>query len=58
LISSTNKDKSTTIVLKTTNPYLPDRVEFKHQFVNFKAGQSMVNMERKEFGMENEKKHH
>jgi hypothetical protein len=24
--------------LKTTNPYLPDQVEFKHQFVKFKAG--------------------
>ena len=32
------KYEFTTIVLKTTNPYLPDRVEFKHQFVNFKAG--------------------
>ena len=28
----------TTIVLKTTNPCLPDRVEFRHQFVKFKAG--------------------
>jgi hypothetical protein len=24
--------------LKTTNPYLPEQVEFMHQFVNFKAG--------------------
>ena len=32
------KCEFTTIVLKTTNPYLPDRVEFKHQFVKFKAG--------------------
>ena len=28
----------TTINLKTTNPYLPDRAEFKHQFVKFEAG--------------------
>ena len=26
------KYEITTIDLKTTNPYLPDRVEFKHQF--------------------------
>ena len=32
------KYEFTTIVLKTTNPYLLDRVEFKHQFVKFKAG--------------------
>ena len=27
-----------TIVFKTNYPYLPDQVEFKHQFVKFKAG--------------------
>ena len=32
------KYEFTTIVLKTTNPYLLDQVEFKHQFVKFKAG--------------------
>ena len=32
------KYEFTTIVLKTTNPYLPDRVEFKLQFVKYKAG--------------------
>ena len=32
------KYEFTIIVLKTTNPYLPDRVEFKHQLVKFKAG--------------------
>ena len=32
------KYEITTIDLKTTNPYLPDRVEFKHQFVKFEAG--------------------
>mgnify|MGYP006154516221 CR=1 FL=1 len=35
------KYEITTIDLKTTNPYLPDRVEFKHQFVNFKAGHAI-----------------
>ena len=35
---NTKKDKITSIVLKSTNPYLPDRVEFKHQFVKFEAG--------------------
>ena len=32
------KYEITTINLKTTNPCLPDRVEFKHQFVKFEAG--------------------
>ena len=32
------KYEITTINLKTTNPYLPNRVEFKHQFVKFEAG--------------------
>ena len=32
------KYEITTIDLETTNPYLPDRVEFKHQFVKFEAG--------------------
>ena len=36
--TNSKKYKLTTIVLKTTNPYLPDRVEFKHQFVKSKAG--------------------
>ena len=36
--TDTKKGKFTIIVLKSTNPYLLDRVEFKHQFVNFKAG--------------------
>ena len=31
----------TTVVLKSTNPYLPDRVEFRHQFVKFKAGRGI-----------------
>ena len=31
----------TTIVLKSTNPCLPDRVEFKHQFVKFEAGHAI-----------------
>ena len=31
----------TTINLKTTNPHLPDRVEFKHQFVKFEAGHAI-----------------
>ena len=31
----------TTIDLKTTNPYLPDRFEFKHQFVKFMAGHAI-----------------
>ena len=31
----------TTFVLKSTNPYLPDRVEFKHQFVKFEAGHAI-----------------
>ena len=35
------KYEITTINLKTTNPYLPDRVEFKHQFVKFKAGHAI-----------------
>ena len=35
------KYEITTIDLKTTNPYLPDRVEFKHQFVKFKAGHAI-----------------
>ena len=36
--TDTKKDEITTVVLRSTNPYLPDRVEFKHQFVKFKAG--------------------
>ena len=36
--TDTKRYKITIIVLDSTNPYLPDRVEFKHQFVNFKAG--------------------
>jgi hypothetical protein len=35
------KYEITTIDLKTTNPYLPDRVEFRHQFVKFKAGNAI-----------------
>ena len=31
--TGTKKYEITTIVLKSTNPYLPDRVEFNHQFV-------------------------
>ena len=36
--TDTKRDEITTVVLKSTNPYLPDRVEFRHQFVKFKAG--------------------
>jgi hypothetical protein len=28
--------------LKSTNPYLPDRIEFNHRFVKFKAGHGLV----------------
>ena len=39
--TDTKKNEITTVVLKSTNPYLPDRVEFKHQFVEFKAGRGI-----------------
>ena len=39
--TDTKKNEITTIVLKSTNPYLPDRVEFKHQFVKFEAGHAI-----------------
>ena len=35
------KYEITTFDLKTTNLYLPDRVEFKHQFVKFEAGHAI-----------------
>ena len=35
------KYEITTINLKTTNPYLPDQVELKHQFVKFEAGHAI-----------------
>ena len=35
--TNTKKYEITTIVLKSTNQNLPDRVEFKHQFVKFRA---------------------
>ena len=40
---ATNKKKYEipTIVLKSTNPYFSDRVEFKHQFVKFRVGHSI-----------------
>ena len=37
------KYEITTIDLKTTNLYLPDGVEFKHQFVKFEAGHILQN---------------
>ena len=39
--TDTKKNEITTIVLKSTNPCLPDRVEFKHQFVKFEAGHAI-----------------
>ena len=35
------RDEITTVVLKSSNPYLPDRVEFRHQFVKSKAGRGI-----------------
>ena len=39
--TDSKKNEITTFVMKSTNPHLPDRVDFKHQFVKFKAGRGI-----------------
>ena len=39
--TDSKKNEITTFVMKSTNPHLPDRIDFKHQFVKFKAGRGI-----------------